>query len=372
MNILITTGIYPPDVGGPARFVPLIAEKLSNKNNVKVITLSEDMSNLNKDGYQVIRILRKQNKFIRIFKTFFLILKFGRKSDVIFINGLWLETYLANLFIRKNTIRKIVGDPVWEKYYSKYKVTEEFDEFQSKKYNISIELYKFFRNVSIRSVNTIIVPSNHLSNFIKNIGFSGNLMQINNGTKKSKEIEKIYDENNFLIVSRLVRHKNIDLIIKSFNDLNKQDSLEFKLNIIGEGPEYKNIKNLIEKFDLSDSISLIGSKFGNELEEYYKNSSYFLQLSSYEGMPHSILEAMNHKLIVIASKFGGNYELIGNNDFGYIVESLEVDQVTESIKNAINDRQNQIIASKGKNLVNQEYNIELTTQKYAEVIFKNE
>ena len=30
MNILITTGIYPPDVGGPARFVPLIAEKLSN------------------------------------------------------------------------------------------------------------------------------------------------------------------------------------------------------------------------------------------------------------------------------------------------------------------------------------------------------
>ena len=132
------------------------------------------------------------------------------------------------------------------------------------------------------------------------------------------------------------------------------------------------IKNLIEKFNLSDSISLIGSKFGNELEEYYKNSNYFLQLSSYEGMPHSILEAMNHKLIVIASKFGGNYELIGNNDFGYIVESLEVDQVTDSIKNAINDSQNQIIASKGKNLVNQEYNIELTTQKYAEVIFKNE
>ncbi len=56
MNILITTGIYPPDVGGPARFVPLIAEKLSNKNNVKVITLSQDMSNLNKNDYQVIRI----------------------------------------------------------------------------------------------------------------------------------------------------------------------------------------------------------------------------------------------------------------------------------------------------------------------------
>ena len=89
-------------------------------------------------------------------------------------------------------------------------------------------------------------------------------------------------------------------------------------------------------------------------------------------MPHSILEAMNHKLIVIASEFGGNYELVGNNDFGYIVESLEVDHITDSIKKAINDTQNQTIASKAKNLVNQEYNIELTTQKYAEVILKNE
>ena len=370
MNILITTGIYPPDVGGPARFVPLIAEKLSNKNNVKVITLSQDLNILDIPDYEVIRILRRQNKFIRFFKTVIQIVKFGGNSDVIFINGLWLETYIANLLIRKNTIRKIVGDPVWEKYYSKYKVTEEFDEFQSKKYNVSIELYKFLRNVSIKSVNTIIVPSNHLSNFVKNIGFSGNLLQINNGTKKSTDIEKIYDENNFLIVSRLVRHKNIDLIIKAFNDLKEQDSLDFKLNIIGEGPEYKKIKNLIEKFNLSDSIRLVGSKFGNELEEYYKNSNYFLQISSYEGMPHSILEAMNHKLIVIASKYGGNYELIGNNDFGYIVESLETGHITDSIKNAINDKQNQNLASKGKNLVNQEYNIELTTQKYAEVILK--
>ncbi len=372
MNILITTGIYPPDVGGPARFVPLIAEKLSNKNNVKIITLSQDLSNLDNPDYQVIRILRKQNKFIRFLKTVFLIVKFGVKSDVIFINGLWLETYLANLFIRKNTIRKIVGDPIWEKYYSKYKIDEEFDEFQAKKYNISMGLFKFIRNVSIKSANTIIVPSTHLSNFIKNIGFSGNLIKINNGTKKSTDFEKVYDENNFLIVSRLVRHKNIDLIIKSFNDLKKQDSLDFKLNIIGEGPEFEKIKNLIEQSNLSDSISLVGSKFGSELEKYYKNSNYFLQISSYEGMPHSILEAMNHKLIVIASNFGGNYELIGNNEFGYIVESLEKGHITNSIKNAINNRGNQTIASKAKNLVNQEYNIEQTTEKYAEVIFKNE
>ena len=48
MNILITTGIYPPDVGGPARFVPLIADKLSIKNNVNVLTLSENLDSSEK------------------------------------------------------------------------------------------------------------------------------------------------------------------------------------------------------------------------------------------------------------------------------------------------------------------------------------
>jgi len=372
VNILITTGIYPPDVGGPATFVPQIADKLSIKNNVNVITFSEIINNTEKTNYEITRIKRRQNKIIRFLKTFYLIIRFGKDSDIIFVNGLWLEAYIANLLIRKKTIRKIVGDPVWEKYYSQNKINDGFDEFQNKKYNLPIEIYKFVRNISLKSVNTVVVPSTHLLNFVKNTGFTGNLIQINNGTKNSKIIEKKYDENSFLIVSRLVNHKNIDLVIKSLNKLRQQNSLNFNLNIIGDGPEFREIKNLIEELDLSQSVSLVGPKFGFELDEYYKNSNYFLQMSSYEGMPHTVLEAMNHGLIVIASKFGGNYELIGNNNLGYITETLEIEQIADSINKALNDSQKQTKALMGKNLVNQKYNIELTTDKYAEIISRNE
>ena len=71
MNILITTGIYPPDVGGPATFVPQIADKLSIKNNVNVITFSEIVNNTEKTKYEVTRIKRRQNKIIRFLKTFY-------------------------------------------------------------------------------------------------------------------------------------------------------------------------------------------------------------------------------------------------------------------------------------------------------------
>ena len=42
MNILITTGIYPPDVGGPAKFVPLISKHLSNENEVENVLVMID------------------------------------------------------------------------------------------------------------------------------------------------------------------------------------------------------------------------------------------------------------------------------------------------------------------------------------------
>ena len=167
MNILITTGIFPPDVGGPAKFVPLIADNLSKNHVLNVITLSEESNNIDEFEYGILRISRKQNKLYRFLKTVMLIIKEGRKVNIIFVNGLWLEVYIANLFLRKKTIRKIVGDPVWEKLYTQYKIDDNFDQFQQKKYTFKIELLKFLRSFTLKSNDTIVVPSKHLMNFVK-------------------------------------------------------------------------------------------------------------------------------------------------------------------------------------------------------------
>ena len=192
MNILVTTGIFPPDVGGPAKFVPLIADKLSEKNNLKVITLSEKNVEYRQNDYEVFRIIRNQNKVSRFIKTVILIIKNGKDADVIFVNGLWLEVYISNWFIRKKTIRKIVGDPVWEKFYTQYKTDDDFDTFQEKKHKINVQFLKFIRNTALKSSNTIIVPSYHLLDFVKKQGYNGRLIQVNNGTEKTQSIKKRY------------------------------------------------------------------------------------------------------------------------------------------------------------------------------------
>jgi len=370
VNILITTGIFPPDVGGPAKFVPLIADKLSQENKVKVITLSEATVADSHSNYEVFRIIRKQNKVTRFIKALILVIKIGKDADVIFVNGLWLEVYISSWFIRKKTVRKIVGDPVWEKYYTQYKVDDDFDTFQEKKYNLKIQFLKYIRNTALKSSNIIVVPSHHLLKFIKNTGYSGRLIQVNNGTEKTQSINKNKTINNFLIVSRLVRHKNINLILKSLVILKNEYKVDFTLNIVGEGPEYKNLADLISKLGLEDSVNIVGAKYGEELKSFYQSSNYFLQLSSYEGMPHSILEAMNYELTIVASNFGGNYELLGDNDFGFISPSLDIETMANTIHKALKNKSD--ITAKSKELVNKEYEIEDAINNYSKIVLDNE
>ena len=167
MDILITVGIFPPDIGGPASFVPKISKYLINKgHNIKIICLSDKEHLDNKDEFSVIRINRNLPIISRWLKTIVKIYSNSKKSDLIFVNGLGTETTIANLFIRKKVIRKIVGDPVWERVYNKNLIDESFDDFQENNHGLSISLQKIIRNWSINKSNLIITPSQHLKNFI--------------------------------------------------------------------------------------------------------------------------------------------------------------------------------------------------------------
>ena len=103
MKILITVGIYPPDIGGPASFVPKIANLYANQGHkITVICLSDSLYE-DQENYKVVRILRYQNLLIRWLKTIFLILRNGHNANLLFVNGLPMESYVANLFLKKKT-----------------------------------------------------------------------------------------------------------------------------------------------------------------------------------------------------------------------------------------------------------------------------
>ena len=356
----MTVGIFPPDIGGPATFVPKIAKYFQDELNyeIEILTLSDNKNSNINDDFSVKRIDRNLPIIYRWLKTIFTIYKFGKNKDLIFVNGLGTETTIANIFLKKKIIRKIVGDPVWERAYSKAKISESFDEFQVKNYGFSISLQKKVRSFSIKKSDIVVTPSKHLKNFILNLGFKNKIEIINNGVFIPEENTNIFtnDQINITIVSRLVSHKNIKKIIRAISDLN--DPLIY-LNIIGDGPELNQLQKISLESNNKDNIIFHGKLNRDDINHIFLKSDIYIQASNYEGLPHSLLEAMSYGIPVLCTPVGECKEILGNEDRGYILD-LPVS------KNNIKSKISQIIGEKdiankkgerGKDFINENYNL---------------
>ncbi len=360
MRILVTVGIFPPDIGGPATFVPKIAKYFQDELNyeIDILTLSDSKNLKIKDDFSVKRIDRNLPIIYRWLKTIFTIYKLGGNKDLIFVNGLGTEVTIANIFLKKKIIRKIVGDPAWERAYSKAKISESFDEFQIKNYGFSISLQKKVRSFSIKKSDIVVTPSQHLKNFIQNLGFKNKIEIINNGVFIPEENTNIFtnDQINITIVSRLVSHKNIEKIIRAISDLNNP---LIYLNIIGDGPELNRLQKISLKSNNKDNIIFHGKLNRDDINHIFLKSDIYVQASNYEGLPHSLLEAMSYGIPVLCTPVGECKEILGNEDRGYILD-LPVS------KNNIKSKINEIIGEKniannkgerGKDFITEKYNL---------------
>ena len=324
MKILITVGIFPPDIGGPASFVPKIAELYSNSGHDVTVVCLTDRKQTDNLNFKVVRILRNQNLLIRWIKTVSQIIRQGYNADLFFVNGLPMESYIANIFTRKKLIRKIVGDWAWERGMNKKIVNESFDEFQNNRHNLHLEIAKFSRGWTATKANLIITPSNHLKNVVKGWGVKENSIKvIYNGTKLKNKPDPIDDQPNdyfkFITVGRLAPWKNIDIIIEALSDYKKANQ-NFIFYIVGSGPEEMKLKKLVNDLDLENFVTFTGQLQKDDLNYYLQKSDIYIQASSYEGLPHVILEAMSHNLSIISTPIGGTNEVIQDGKNGWVWE----------------------------------------------------
>ena len=373
MRVLVTVGIFPPDIGGPATFVPKIAKYFQDELNyeIEILTLSDNKNSNINDDFSVKRIDRNLPIIYRWLKTIFTIYKLGKNKDLIFVNGLGTETTIANIFLKKKIIRKIVGDPVWERAYSKAKISESFDEFQVKNYGFSISLQKKVRSFSIKKSDIVVTPSQHLKNFILNLGFKNKIEIINNGVFIPEENTNIFtnDQINITIVSRLVSHKNIEKIIKAISDLN---SPLINLNIIGDGPELNQLQKISLESNNKDNIIFHGKLNRDEINHIFLNSDIYIQASNYEGLPHSLLEAMSYGIPVLCTPVGECKEILGNEDRGYVLDlPVSKDNIKSKINEIVNEKNVATIKGQdGRDFISEKYNLANTFNLYKNLFIK--
>lgn len=336
-RVLIVTGIFPPDIGGPATYVPAIGRELVKRGHkVTVVTLS---ATLHPDDhpypFRVVRLRRGMIKPLRVLLTIVTLLRWGRQADVVFANGLCLEAVVANLFLRKPLVEKIVGDWAWERATNKGWVRDNFEDFQRTTHGLKVRVLKTLRNFSARRADTVIAPSRYLAGWIRHWGAA------------EKKITVIYNSIEpispspygsiplstpikVVTVGRLVAWKQVDHLIAAIAQCDGTG-----LVIVGDGPERPRLEGLVQAHGLTGRIYFAGQRSKQETLSLMAACNLFVLNSSYEGFPHVVLEAMSLGLPVVATAVGGTPEVVHDGENGVLVAPTANGLLSRTLLNLI-------------------------------------
>ena len=133
---------------------------------------------------------------------------------------------------------------------------------------------------------------------------------------KKLDAERSY----FLIVSRLVPYKKIDLAVKTFN------KLKLPLKIIGVGSEMRRLRAMA-----NSNIEFLGYLTDKELVRYYSECRA-LVFPGFEDFGLTILEAQSFGKPVIAFRAGGALETIVNDKTGLFFNEQTIESLTKAIQ----------------------------------------
>lgn len=158
-----------------------------------------------------------------------------------------------------------------------------------------------------------------------------------------KGITNTLDDNSINIVScsRLAPVKRVDLIIESLKLL-KDKKLNITWTHLGGGELYNYIKEKASKELLHFmNVNFPGMIKNQEVYEYYKNHpvDIFINVSSSEGLPVSIMEAISFGIPCIATNVGGTSEIVINDKSGYLLkENFKPQELADCILKLAKDK----------------------------------
>jgi glycosyltransferase involved in cell wall biosynthesis len=321
MRILIVTGIFPPDIGGPATYVPQVATSLmAHGHQITVLTLSDRVSTQD-DTYpfQVVRLPRQTFRPWRLLCTIVMVMRLGRHAEVLFVNGLVMEAALANLVLRKPMVQKVVGDFAWERATNRGWVNDSFEEFQTRRCSLKVQALKALRTWWTRRATTVIAPSRYLAGWISGWGIpKDNIVVIYNALEPCNGFRRaevpLQTAVKLVTVGRLVAWKRVDKLIEAIQRID-----QIGLVIVGDGPERGHLESLVQRLELTDRVYLAGQQSKAETLSLMASCDLFVLNSTYEGFPHVVLEAMSASLPVLATAVGGTPELVQDGENGLLI-----------------------------------------------------
>ncbi len=342
MRILVVTPVFPPDIGGHATAIPPLARELCLRGHqVTVLTVSDRTDHDDaRYPFAVVRLARFLPRMLRWLRTIKLVRRLGSRADVLLVYGLALESVVANALLRRPLVMKVVGDLAWERSVLLGWVHDTFAAFQQRRYGARVEALRRLRAWWIRRADHVIVHSQWMAGWVVRWGVpASRLTVIPNGVEPPEALapftsvpaaNPLSTPVTLVTAARLTSWKGIAELIGAVAGMP-----DLGLVVVGDGPDRARLEQVARDLDAADRVFFAGRKSREETLGIMAACDIFALNSTWEGMPHAVLDALVLGMPLIATAVGGVPEVVTDGESGLLIPPSDPDALRMALERLI-------------------------------------
>jgi len=335
MKVALATGLYPPEIGGPATYALMLESELPG-HDIEVLTVPF--------GW-----VRHYPKVVRHVVFAWKLWKESKTADVVYAldpMSVGLPALVVAKLRKKPFLVRLGGDYAWEQGRLRFGVKVTLDEYIKDMTAApwQVRLFARIQTFVVSRAQIAIVPSQYLKTIVSQWGVSEDDIKVIysalyplevSGDRSTLRAQLSYTEPTIVSAARLVPWKGFQLLIEVVARLQKKHP-QISLVIIGDGEERPKLEAIVAKYQLSSCVRFTGRISKEALGASIKAADAFVLNTAYEGLSHQLIEVMDLGVPIVTTKSGGNPELITDGVNGYLIDFNHPRQLEEAIERVLN------------------------------------
>jgi glycosyltransferase involved in cell wall biosynthesis len=319
VRVLVVSGIWPPDVGGPASHGPEVADFLAGRGHAVEAVITADAAPAVGD-YPIHWVPRTLPPGVRHARGLELVAQRARRADVVYTTGLFGRTSVAAALTRTPYVLKLTGDSAYERAHRFGLYRGTLAEFQSDRSLRTLPL-RAERASHARRAAHVVCPSAYLRGLVVAWGVpAARVSVLPNPAPPLPELPPREELRRrlgvggivFAFAGRLTAQKSLDVAIRAAARVDGAALL-----IAGDGPDRPELEALARS--LGGDVRFLGPLPRVEVLGLFRAADAAVLSSGWENFPHSVVEALAVGTPLVATDAGGVPEVVEDGRNGLLV-----------------------------------------------------
>ena len=338
MNVLVVSGMWPPDVGGPASHAPEVCDYLLERGHrVAAVTMADRPPAT--EAYPVRWASRRTPLVWRHVVAARLVARLARHADVVYSTGMVGRSSLGAALARKPIVLKLTSDPVFERSLRWRLFGADLGAFQHAR-GLRIGVLRRARDLALDRATRVIIPSEALRELALGWGLpSEKVVVIPNPVSPPElddreELRRRHglEGRTLVFAGRMVPQKAIHVALDAV-----VRNPDVSLVLAGEGPYLERLRRLASSLPLDGRARFIGPQPRQAVFELLRAADAALLSSSWENFPHMVVEALAVGTPVLATDVGGVTEILRDGENGLLVPMNDAEALAAVIRRYFDD-----------------------------------